>query len=168
MADLVSHLCTGAIFKAISGRPHVPVFMLGTVAPDLVSRVPAMGLTQLGLWGVPIPPALVSIFEPLHLPAGMVVLALLLAMFFPPADRRGVLGNFLGGMFLHLAVDLAQDHHGVGYVLGFPLIQVPIELGWMSSEASVFWAPWLVLISLVLIGWRRRGSSPGGDSVASS
>jgi len=168
MADLVTHLCTGAIFKAISRRPHVPVFMLGTVAPDLLSRVPSMGLTQLGLWGLPIPAALVHSFEPLHLPAGMVLFSALLAMLFRVEDRGGVLANFLGGMFLHLALDLAQDHHGVGYVLGFPLVQRPLELGLISSEATVCWAPVLLLIAGSLIAWRRRTPASGRDSTTSS
>ena len=156
MADLVTHLCTGVMVKALSGRPHVPVFLLGTVAPDLFSRVPSMLLTQLGQWGWTVPPALVYSFEPLHLPAGMVLLAVVVSGLFVAADRRAVLGNFLGGMFLHLAVDLLQDHHGVGYVLGFPFIERPLELGWVSSEASVRWAPMLVLISLGLALWRRK------------
>jgi hypothetical protein len=168
MADLVTHLCTGAIFKAVSGRPHVPVFMLGTVAPDLLSRIPSMGLTRLSQWGLPIPPAVVHSFEPLHLPMGMVLFSALLALFFPAEHRRGVLGNFLGGMFLHLAVDLAQDHHGVGYVLGYPLVRQPFELALVSSEASVFWAPVLVLISVGLVAWRRRVPGSGRDSTASS
>ncbi len=168
MADLVTHLCTGVIVKAVSGRPHVPVFLLGTVAPDLLSRVPSMGLTLLAQRGLPIPPAVVHAFEPLHLPLGMLLFSVFLAFLFPAGHRRGILGNFMGGMFLHLLVDLAQDHHGVGYVLGYPLVNQPFEFALVSSEASVSWAPLLVLLSTVLVVWRRRARGSAGDPPALS
>lgn len=164
MADLVTHLCTGVIVKTISGKPHVPIFLFGTVAPDLVSRVPSMALTLLGQWGLPVPPEWVHSFEPLHLPIGILLLAALVSLLFDAAQRWSVFVNFLGGMMLHLMVDLLQDHHGVGYVLGFPLIDAPFEFGWMSSEASIRWLPVLMTISLGLVIWRRRKQSTGALS----
>jgi hypothetical protein len=164
MADLVTHMCTGLIYKAVRSEPHVPIFVLGTVAPDLCSRVPSMALTWIGQRGVAVPPALIHAFEPLHLPVGMLVLAALVAMLFSESSRRAVFMNFLGGMLLHLAVDLLQDHHGVGYVLGFPFLQRPFELGLVSSEASVRWVPGLLLVSLCLVVWRRRGDSEPRES----
>ena len=91
MADLVIHLCTGVIVKAVSGRPHVPIFLLGTVAPDLVSRVPSMSLTLLGQWGLPVPAEIIHAFEPLHLPAGIVILAAWVSLFFPARAEPGPL-----------------------------------------------------------------------------
>ena len=85
-------------------------------------------------------------------------------MFFGTQERRAILANFLGGMFLHLAVDLLQDHHGVGYVLFFPFVHLPLELGLVSSEASVRWAPLLLIVSGLLIVWRRRNRSESTDS----
>ena len=82
--------------------PCAYFFLFGTVAPDLVSRVPSMALTQLGQWGLPVPPEWVHSFEPLHLPIGILLLAALVSLFFDAAQRWSVFVNFLGGMMLRI------------------------------------------------------------------
>ena len=156
MADLVTHLCSGIIAKAATGRPHVAVFLVGTVAPDLFSRVPSMLLIQAKLRGFSIPDAMIHSFEPLHLPAGMVLLSLCLSMFFRSSERLAVWLNLMGGMLLHLVVDMLQDHHGIGYVIGFPFFEGSLEVGVVSSEASVRWVPVLLLVSFGVTLWRRK------------
>ena len=155
MADLITHACTALLWRAWRPRAHTPSFVAGSLLPDLLSRVPAIGLTrlhdQLG-WGIP--DGLIYGFSPLHLPIGMLLSSYVLALLFPAEQRRGVFRAILGGMALHLAVDLLQNHLGAGYALFYPFSLYSWELGWMGSEDTVYLAPPLVLVTALV--WRRR------------
>lgn len=154
MADLVTHMATGLLFKAGTRGPYTAALVAGTVLPDLGARVPAMGFSALAKSGVSIAPEIPYAFEVLHMPVGMAFLCLLISCFFTEEQRTGVFLNLLGGCLLHLALDLTQDHLGVGYLLGFPFSTADFELGWVGTEATVLWAPLFGLVALVL--WRRR------------
>ena len=123
MADLITHACTALLWRAWRPRAHTPSFVAGSLLPDLLSRVPAIGLTrlhdQLG-WGIP--DGLIYGFSPLHLPIGMLLSSYVLALLFPAEQRRGVFRAILGGMALHLAVDLLQNHLGAGYAPVLPVL----------------------------------------------
>ena len=99
------------------------------------------------------------VWVPMHLPVGMLVLSFSLCLLFPAPRRRIVFANLLGGMALHLGLDLLQDHQGVGYQLLFPLWDRPLELGIFGSEDSVLVAPVLALLALGA-WWRRRSRAP--------
>ena len=81
-----------------------------------------------------------------------------LALLFPEAHRRQVLIALLGGMALHMGLDLLQDHLGQGYLLGFPFVRGSFELGWIGSEATVPAAPFL--LALAFWSWRRPPQAP--------
>jgi hypothetical protein len=132
----------------------MPVFVAGTLAPDVCSRAPAIALGWVHREVVPLPPVLTYGWDPLHQPVGMVIFAYLLALLFEASQRRVVFMNLIGGMALHLALDLLQDHHGVGYLLAYPFSIWVFELGWMGSEDSVYAAP--VLALLAAWAWRVR------------
>lgn len=156
MADLVTHSCVAYLVKAVPDRPHVATFVLGTCLPDLLARVPSMGLTWLR-WSLPaIPEWLVYVWVPFHMPAGVLLASFLLAFLFPETGRRVVFLNLLGGGALHIAVDLLQRHFGVGYLLLFPFSWWDFELGWIGSEDTVRIVPFLVPITLAVAWWRRK------------
>ena len=161
MADLVTHWALAVLVKACVGYRDVPLFVAGSLLPDLVARVPPMAIELLArpLGGVP--PWMSYVWVPVHLPVGMAVLAFVLSMLFPASLRRRVFANLLGGMALHLGVDLLQDHSGVGYQLFFPFWGPPFELGVYGSEDSVWAAPFLGAAAL-WVWWRRRGRASAG------
>lgn len=153
MADLITHGCVALLVKAGTGRTHAAAFVAGTLAPDLLCRLPALVLRELHARVGPLPRELLYAWEPLHQPLGMVLSAFCLSMLFAVSTRRAVFLNLLGGMFLHLLVDMLQRHMGVGYLLLFPFDHTSFEFGWIGSEATVFVAP--VLAPLTWLIWRR-------------
>lgn len=159
MADLVTHAAVGALVKAASRGPHAAAFIAGNMLPDILSRLPALVLGYIHQH-VPLPHLLLYGWNPLHMPAGMILAAWLLALLFPVPIRRGVFLNLLGGMALHLGLDLLQSHLGVGYALCFPLSHTTYELGWIGSEATVPVALPLALFSWLVWRWRRRKPQP--------
>ena len=70
------------------------------------------------------------------------------------AQRWRALGLLLVGAATHIGLDVLQDHHGCGYALAFPLSSKVFELGWIGSQATVEWAPWLALITALAWGLR--------------
>lgn len=156
MADLVTHACLALLIKAPTQRKHVASFVAGTLLPDLLARLPPMALQRVAQaldW--PIGPGWSLFFAPFHLPAGMLLLSLLLAQLFARGQRRGVGLNLLMGMLLHIGVDLLQDHGGFGYMLLFPVWDRSFELPIMGSEATVWVAPALGVATAW--AWRRSG-----------
>ena len=163
MADLITHACVAFLAKAPTARTHVAAFVAGTLLPDLVSRVPSSALSRFGRTVSPIDPAFIYWWDVLHLPVGMVALAFTLAQLFPAATRRAISWNLLGGMLLHLALDVLQSHLSSGYLLLWPLSTTGFELRWMGSEDSVFLVPILVPVTWLVWRWTgtvRTGSRP--------
>ena len=158
MADLVTHSALAVILKASTRGALPAVFVLGTVLPDLCSRVPAISLGYVHVHIARLPSVATHGWQPLHQPLGMLLVAYLVAMMFQESARRAVFVNLLGGMALHLLVDLLQDHHGAGYLLGFPVWTGSFEFGLIGSEATVWWAVPLAIAAWALTRIRRRAS----------
>lgn len=160
MPDLVTHLCSALLPKAITGGRHVGPFAVGVVLPDLLARVPGLMVGGVRRLGVAVPESTGVLFEIFHMPVGIVLACLLLARAFVAEQRAAVFGWLCAGGFLHLALDVLQDHHGEGYYLLFPLSTFRWELGWIGPEATVPWAPWLALVTAlawaIRLGVRRR------------
>ena len=127
--------------------------------PDVFSRVPAIGLGWIHVHLTPLPVQAMTLWQPLHQPLGMLLLAYFLCHFFEAQGRVSVFLNLLGGMALHLGLDLLQDHHGVGYQLAFPFSEGVWELGLIGSEATVPIAIPLALVSLFLVRRHHAGRS---------
>lgn len=167
MADLITHTCVAILIKAAMRRPlHTGIFVAGTCTPDVLGRVPPMGLTVLR-WSVPaIPEWAIYMFGPLHMPVGILLSAYALSFLFAPPLRGAAFRNLLGGGILHIAVDLVQRHLGVGYMLLFPFSTWDFEFGWIGSEDTVYAAPFLVPITILVWRWRRSRATldalPGG------
>ncbi len=164
MADAVTHLCSGLLAHLASPpgplRRWSPVFVAGAVLPDLLSRAPATVLGLIHNHLRPLPPMLLYGWNPLHLPSGILLYSLLLALLFPASQRRSALIALLSGGALHVAIDLCQRHVGLGYPLLIPFSSRDFELGLMSSEATVPWAPWIAGVTMVWwVGaalWRKK------------
>lgn len=162
MADLITHSCVAVLWKAAVRRPRVAVFVAGTCLPDLLGRVPPMGLTELR-WSLPwIPEWCIYLWGPLHMPAGIIVSGFLFSFLFPEVGRREVARNLVGGGLLHIAVDVLQRHFGVGYLLLFPFSLWDYELGIIGSETTVKIVPFLLPFTLLVawLRWGRRSARP--------
>jgi len=149
VADLLTHGAAAVLVKAGTGWRYPAVFVAGTFAPDLASRVPAIGFGLIHVHWVSLPSWLTHGWQPLHQPFGLLVLAYVISMFFRVHDRVGVFLNLIGGMALHMFLDVLQDHHGVGYLLGFPFWEGHWELGAVGSEATV----WVAVPLCILAAW---------------
>ena len=165
MADLITHSCVALLWKAATTPavkadarwripPTVATFVLGTCLPDLIGRVPSMGLMTLR-WSVPqIPEWSVYVWSPFHMPLGILLCSGLVAQLFAPGMRRKAAVQLAGGGILHMAVDVLQTHLGIGYLLLFPFSMWDFELGWIGSEDTVLIVP--VLLPLTLLAcWAR-------------
>ena len=162
MADLVTHVAAGVLLKAVTSRTHVAVFVAGTMLPDLLSRLPSM-ICSAARVVIDVPSLLIYGWDPLHTPAGMLLSAYAISLLFVAEQRVGVFWNLLGGMMLHMVIDLLQSHLGVGYPLLFPFSTRAFELGLIGSEATVPLALPLALLAAWV--WRRgqdSGSPPMG------
>ena len=156
MADLITHACVAVLFKAITGGGRVRTFVAGTLLPDVLARVPAMGLGLVHRHVEGLPDIVRSMWMPLHLPVGMIPAAYVLSLLFEEAERPAVFRALLGGMMLHLAVDLLQRHYTPGYRIFFPLWPQGIELGLIGSEDTIWAAPFLVVLAALAWWWRSR------------
>lgn len=167
MADLLTHGAVAWLLgTALVRREERPLLVTGTLLPDLLSRVPGILATGLAMRWEGMPEVLRLGWEPLHMPVGMVLASAALAVCFEPGTQRRALGLLLGGMLLHLAVDLLQAHMGAGYLLAFPLSHAHWELGLVGSEDSVLLAP--VLLGLVVLqALRERRGARQGESLSS-
>ena len=164
MADLITHSALAVIVKASTGWRMPAVFVAGTLLPDIASRVPAIGLGYIHVHLAEIPRWILFAWEPMHQPLGMVVCAYLASLFFSASHRFTVFLNLLGGMVLHMFLDVLQSHHGAGYMLAFPFHKSTFEFGWIGSEAT---APFAVPLSLIA-GWlvlrRSKRAASGPDT----
>jgi hypothetical protein len=152
--DPVTHLCTALLPMSLTGSRFTPVLALGAVLPDLCSRLPSTSLDILIRAGAPVPRWAPHLFTPMHMPYGALLGCLILALLFHERERAAILGWLVAGVALHFGADVLQDHHGEGYRLLFPFDLGKYELGWIGSEATVAWAPWLALVTAVAWGLR--------------
>jgi hypothetical protein len=163
MADLVTHGCVAVLWACLPrrtppGEAHVAPFVLGTCLPDLASRVPAAAAT-VARWRWPaIPEEAIHVFAPLHMPVGIVLVALLASYAFREEVRPAIARALVGGGLLHLAVDLTQRHLGVGYLLLYPFSTWDVELGWIGSEDTVLAVPVLLPLTVWAARARRRAA----------
>lgn len=170
MADLVTHLATVLLPAAFVRHRAISIVALGVVLPDLASRVPGEALEKLHELGAPVPSWAVMPWGVTHEPIPLLLVCVLVTLLFRERDRGVVLGALVLGCAAHLGLDLLQDHHGHGYHLLFPLHWGDWELGWLHSEATVAWAPWLASITGVAWAIRRlyRPTKASGNTPSST
>lgn len=154
VADLVTHMCTALIFKGLTRGGFVGPMVLGTVLPDLSSRVPTMLVDAAVRAGAPIPLQVMYPFAVLHMPIGNLALCGLLAFLFRRDQRLQLFTWLWIGSLFHFAVDMLQAHHGQGYYMLFPFTTATSELGVFGSEATIPWVPVTVAVTAAVWGWR--------------
>ena len=127
MADLVTHLCT--VLIPATARPKLAgPLAVGVVLPDVAARVPAIAIERLTpVIGMP-PWWVFQVFDPFHMPAGILLMAALLAWLFPERERWFIFVGLILGGTAHLALDLLQNHHQHGYPLFFPFSRATFEI----------------------------------------
>jgi hypothetical protein len=154
--DIVTHACVGFLFKAGTRGGNVPVFLLGSLLPDVVSYIPGALVAGFSQYVYRLPAWQVYFWYPFHLPIGILFTSLLLSFFFPEAGRTGVFLDLILAGGLHLFLDLLQSHLGPGYLVLFPFFDRDFEIGLIGSETTVPFA--LPLVALTSLAWRiRRG-----------
>ena len=147
-------MCTALLFKGLTRGGFVGPMVVGTVLPDLSSRVPTMLLDALVRGGAPIPIQAMYPFAVFHMPIGNLALCALLAFLFRRDQRLRVFGWLWLGSGFHFALDMLQAHHGQGYYMLFPFTTATSELGLFGSEATIPWAPVTVGVTAAVWGWR--------------
>ncbi|MFK7930372.1 MAG: metal-dependent hydrolase [Myxococcota bacterium] len=167
MADLVTHLASALIPGVALRADRAAALALGAALPDVGGRVPGLFIELLETLGLPHPGVAHVPFGILHQPAGALLTAVVLSFVVPEKDRPWTAGCLAIGVLGHLALDALQDHHGYGYFLLVPFEFSRYELGYIGSESTVPWAPWLALATALLWtvrwGWQRRNRSKQAD-----
>jgi hypothetical protein len=154
MPDLLTHLIVAeGCRKVTRGDAFTPWFLVGTILPDLLTR-PFNILF----------PSLFWFFVPLHTPVGLFFVCIAISQFFPTAERQSAFRNLLGGVALHLVLDLFQKHIGEGSYLLFPFSWRSFEIGLFWPETSLYLLPIWLVVGLwcgvqALLRWRRKKTS---------
>lgn len=164
MPDLITHGSVALLLGfALVGRrraPLLPLFVAGTLLPDVLARVPAIVFGELHSKLTPLPMGLLYGWDPMHQPFGMALAASIFSLLLPPTGRARAFLLLLGGMLLHLALDLLQFHEGAGHMLLFPFSERTWEIGVIGSEDSVLVAIPLALLAALVAVLRRRIPRP--------
>lgn len=159
MADGMTHLALAALPAPWIRWRLWPAVGLGTVLPDLVSRVPGLALDVVHAHVMALPEAAFWPWGVLHEPIGFISVAALLVSPMAPAVRWRTWAALCLGGALHLGLDVLQDHHGEGYRLLAPFGTGRYELGLVGSEATVTLAPGLAFgVVVALAVWSRRAA----------
>lgn len=162
MPDLITHGCSALLLGfALVGRRRasaLPLFVAGTLLPDVLARVPAIIFGEVNSKIQPLPPGLIYGWDPMHQPVGMALVSVILACLMPPEGRLRAFCVLLAGMLLHLGLDLLQFHEGAGHMLLFPFSDRTWEIGLIGSEDSVFVAIPLAALTALVARYRRRSA----------
>jgi len=144
MPDLITHLCSAQVVRRLCRLPLFPVFSLGVILPDLISR-PFHILFPSTFWFV----------EPLHSPFVCLLYCALASLIFVPAIRKVCFFSLSGGVALHLFLDSFQKQIGPMYYWLFPFSWKSWWFGFFWPEDALFFLPVTVLITL-LISWMMK------------
>ncbi|MEW5766337.1 MAG: metal-dependent hydrolase [bacterium] len=149
MPDLVTHSGVAyLIYRLLVKRGYLIIFLVGTILPDVITRIPFFLLESKFYW----------LFHPLHTPGGITLVCLWLSYFFEEDERKTIFISLWLGSILHLGMDLLQYGIISQHLLLFPFSLRRYEIGLFSSEASMYTIPlWVGLI--VVVEWALR--NPG-------
>jgi len=134
MPDLITHLCSAQVTRRLIRVRLFPVFALGAILPDIISR-PVHILFPVTSWYV----------APFHSPLVCLLYCLLLSLLFAPSIRRACFGWLCAGVALHLALDSLQKQVcPIYYFWLFPF-------SWWTWDADLFWPAQALLFLPVTI-----------------
>ncbi|HOE28188.1 MAG: hypothetical protein IT574_06550 [Candidatus Aureabacteria bacterium] len=145
MPDLLTHLCSAQLVRRGLFDRLFPLFALGAVLPDLLSR-PAHILF----------PAAYPFVKPLHSPVLVVPCCALCALLFVRSVRREAFACLLAGALLHLALDACQKQLGPEYFWLFPFSWRGGWIGLFWPEQAIFALPATVAVTLLVSALRRK------------
>lgn len=151
MPDLVTHLCAAQIARRGALDRHFPLFALGVILPDVVSR-PVHILF----------PHSYSFVQPLHSPVVCALYCAIVALLFVPSLRRTAFACLLAGVALHLALDSLQKQIGPMYLWLFPFSWRSGSIGLFWPEQALFFLPVTLAVTAILRGHSWQHAAPAG------
>lgn len=151
MPDLLTHYLTAKIITGKSATRAISPFFLGTILPDVLSRIPSI--------------VIINLFEKydchldwflaiFHSPLVLILICLLIAYFFEENLRKGVFKLLILGTALHLVLDMLQKtftSHS-GYLWFFPFSFKSFNIPFFWPDQSLYFIP-ILLIVLIFIWW---------------
>ena len=140
MPDLATHVLVNSISgKFLRAEKNMVYFILGSVLPDLLTRVPSqiIPISNIGYFVLP-----------LHAPLPLLLVSYIIVLFFPLAIRKQVFSWLYGGILLHFLLDAFQIHMGPGYYWFYPFSWFTYQWGLFWPEDSLYLLPVLVLLFL--------------------
>ena len=165
MPDLVTHMASGLLLgSGVSRAEYTPALVVGSCLPDLLGRVPAYVMSFVELVGIAVPEPLMFGTAFMHLPLGLMLAGAILAIWAHGGRRLALWCLLMIGSAAHLVLDALQHHWGEAYMWFFPFSDWAWEAGIMGSEATVFYAPALLVVSGVAWRWRHGGQPWRGDT----
>lgn len=142
MPDLITHCLASRIILLGKFKKYLLLFVVGTILPDVLSRIPAFFLAGCYRcsWFVAV----------IHSPLTLILFVLLLSLLFKK-PLKALLSLFFGMLF-HLFLDTFQRHLGGGYYWFFPVSFKAQELGLFWPETSLYFIPPLICLALFIYG----------------
>ncbi len=171
MPGLATHVLVNTITaRGLKAGQYTPIFILGSLLPDVLTRVPSntLGIIEKLFWEFAhIDVQALSIhlkwfMAPFHSPVILLLLCYLLAMVFPLKIRKPVFGWLYGGVLLHLGLDALQRHIGVAYYWLFPFSWHSYSHGLFWPETPLYGLPLLlaVWLGMEMMRFRRAWRAP--------
>ena len=149
MPDLFTHVASGFLVGRRFFVDHrLGFILLGSMLPDLMSRVPQILLQRL----LDLPVA--HFFSAFHTPAALIVSSYLISFVFASSVRKLGFWLMLSGSLFHFALDLMQRlFYKPKYMPWFPFSFEAVQVPWFHIHASLLVAPIFFLAMLYL--WAR-------------
>ncbi|MDD5675133.1 MAG: metal-dependent hydrolase [Chitinivibrionales bacterium] len=141
MPDLATHIALGlGVGAVINNRRIIPPLLLGTVLPDVCSRIPSI-LYDKVYWYA----------EACHTPFVMLLWCYLLSLFFKTGVRKTMFLWMYVGVIIHLVPDALQRHVAHGYFWFFPFSWYDPHGGFFWSEDSMVFVPFLAVAAVIFL-----------------
>ena len=141
MPDLATHsIVTILVQRATGKKLALLIVVIGTIIPDILSRVPVILFYKLEWLGVPF-----------HAPIPLLVLAYFVSLLFQEQSRPLIFASLISGMGIHLFLDMLQWHIAEeNYYWLYPFSRFQYELGLIDTNTLFLFLPFLVLILVMM------------------
>ncbi len=149
MPDLMTHVSAAYFLRKLPKISKCTViFFVGNILPDILTR-PFYIIFPGTYWFI----------YPFHTLFVLFLVCILISHFFEENVRKIVFFCLLAGVFLHLFLDMFQEHlTGVNYWL-FPFSDIDVGIGLFGQDKSVYAIPFILiylgLIKIVFFFKRR-------------
>ena len=149
MPDLFTHAATGYfIGRSLYADHRIGLIVLGSILPDLLTRVPQIILQRFLEFPVS------HFFAAFHTPVALIISCYLLCFLVAEAQRKTSCLLMSFGALCHFVLDLMQEQfYQPIYMPWFPLSFQAMQWSWFHIHASLLITP--VLLVAVLYLWLR-------------